>query len=385
MAMDVFTEGTQTIAGLKKPEPLDEDQRHMLRALELAEGGRGRTSPNPLVGAVIVRDGRIIGEGFHEVLGGPHAEVNALESSAEDVAGSTMYVTLEPCTHHGRTPPCADRVAESGITRVVMAIKDPNPDVSGAGESLLRERGLQVEFGPYTEIARRQNEGYLKWVTTAMPFVTLKMAMSLDGKVATRTGESKWISSEVSRSDAHLMRAACDAIMVGIGTVVHDNPRLTARTGGRVRNPVRVVVDSLARTSLDSNVADTREVATIVAVSDAAPDESVRALEAKGVEVIRIDDRGKVDLRGLLEFLGERGVSNVLVEGGPELTRALWEDGLVDKLVFYFAPKVIGGCGAPGPIGGSGVDSIERACPLTIDSVFAIGTDFKVIAYPGGV
>jgi diaminohydroxyphosphoribosylaminopyrimidine deaminase / 5-amino-6-(5-phosphoribosylamino)uracil reductase len=383
--MYVFTEGTPTIAGMKRPEPTSEDQQHMLRALELAEGGRGTTSPNPLVGAVIVREGRVIGEGFHESLGGPHAEANALQSATEDVSGSTMYVTLEPCAHQGRTPPCADRVAGSGIARVVIAIRDPNPLVSGAGEDLLRQRGLHVEFGPYAEIALRQNEGYLKWVTTGMPFVTLKMAMSLDGKVATRTGESKWISSEASRADAHLMRAACDAIMVGIGTVVHDNPLLTARTGSQMRNPVRVVVDSLARTSPDCNVADTGEADTIIAVSDAAPDESVKTLKAKGVEIVRFDDRGKVDLSGLLQFLGERGVVNLLVEGGPELTRALWEEGLVDKLVFYFAPKVIGGCGAPGPIGGSGVDSIERAYPLSIDSVFAIGPDFKVIAYPGGV
>jgi len=383
--MDLFQEENKTIAGMRKPEPSNEDERYMLRAIELAEGGRGWTSPNPLVGAVIVEAGRIISEGFHEFAGGPHAEVNALENATEDVTGATMYVTLEPCAHQGRTPPCADRVVESGVTRVVMAIKDPNPQVSGAGKRLLREHGLQVDSGPYPEIARRQNEGYLKWITTGLPFVTLKMAMSLDGKVATRTGESKWISSEISRADAHLIRASSDAIMVGIGTVVHDDPRLTARTGRQKPTTTRVVVDSLGRTPLDSHVADTEEAATLVAVSGRAPEESVRALEERGVEVARMDDRGKVDLRGLLELLGERGVLNLLVEGGPELTRAMWEAGLVDKLVFYFAPKVIGGCGAPGPVGGTGVDSIDQAYPLTIDAVFAIGPDLKVVAYPGGV
>jgi diaminohydroxyphosphoribosylaminopyrimidine deaminase/5-amino-6-(5-phosphoribosylamino)uracil reductase len=382
--MNIFQEGTETIAGMKKPEPSSEGERQMLRALELAETGRGRTSPNPMVGAVIVKDHRIIGEGYHEEVGGPHAEVNALKSAGEDAKGATMYVTLEPCSHQGRTPPCADRVVESGIATVVMAIRDPNPLVSGAGERLLREQGLQVEFGPYPEIARRQNEGYLNWITTGMPFVTLKMAMSLDGKVATRTGESKWISSDISRADAHQMRAACDAIMVGIGTVIHDDPILTARTGRQVHNPIRVVVDSLGRTPPESHVGDTREAATIIAVSDSAPDESVRALQDRGLEVVRIDDRGKVDLPGLLQLLGDRGVLNLLVEGGPELTRALWEAGLVDKLVFYFAPKVIGGCGAPGPVGGSGVESMDQAYPLSIDAVFAKGPDIKVVAYPGG-
>jgi diaminohydroxyphosphoribosylaminopyrimidine deaminase/5-amino-6-(5-phosphoribosylamino)uracil reductase len=382
--MEVFQEDSETIAGVRKPKPSDDDQRHMLRALQLAEGGRGLTSPNPLVGAVVVKDGQVIGEGFHQVAGGPHAEVNALQGAKEGVSGATVFVTLEPCSHRGRTPPCADLLVESKIARVVMAIRDPNPHESGAGERLLAESGLQVEFGPYPEIALRQNEGYLKWITTGMPFVTLKMAMSFDGKVATRTGESKWISSKASRADTHLMRAASDAIMVGIGTVVHDDPYLTARTGHQAPNPTRVIVDSLGRTPPDSHVADTGEADTVVAVSGSAPDESVRALAAQGAEVVLMDDGGKVDLRGLLQLLGDRGVLNLLVEGGPELARAMWEERLVDKLVFYFAPKIIGGCGAPGPVGGSGVDSIDRAYSLTIDAVFVMGPDIKAVAYPGG-
>lgn len=382
--MELIAEKTKTIAGLRWPRPSCEDERYMLRALELAERGRGRTSPNPLVGAVIVRDGEVLAEGHHEFVGGPHAEVNALDGVGSDTDGATMYVTLEPCAHQGRTPPCTDRVAAARIARLVMAIRDPNPLVSGKGETLLREQGMEVAIGPYSEIALRQNEGYIKWVTTGVPFVTLKMAMSLDGKVATRTGESRWISSEVSRADVHRTRAVSDAIMVGIGTVVHDDPQLTARTVAGAPTPLRVVVDSLARTPADSHIADTEKAPTLVAVSGAAPTESIEALEAGGVEVVTIGDGGKVDLPGLLRLLGERGIANLLVEGGPELTRAMWEARLVDKLVFYFAPKVIAGCTAPGPVGGAGVSCVDEARGLAIDALYEMGPDFKVVAYAQG-
>jgi diaminohydroxyphosphoribosylaminopyrimidine deaminase/5-amino-6-(5-phosphoribosylamino)uracil reductase len=382
--MDLINDRIETIAGLRKPEPATDEERLMLRALELAEKGRGSTSPNPMVGAVIGRGGEVLGEGYHEVMGGPHAEVNALANVAGDPAGATMYVTLEPCAYQGRTPPCADRVVDSGIVKVVMAIEDPNPLVSGKGERFLRDRGVEVTIGPYSEIALRQNEAYLKWVTEGLPFVTLKMAMSLDGKVATRTGDSKWISSGISRADVHRIRAVSDAVMVGIGTVVQDNPQLTVRTGEERPNPLRVVVDSLARTPLESEIAHPNEAPTIIAVTDSAPEDSAKALVAQGVEVVRLDDDGKVDLKGLLELLGGRGVTSLLVEGGPELTRAMWEAGLVDKLVFYFAPKVIAGCNAPGPIGGTGVSCIEDADSLAIDAVYVMGPDFKVVAYPGG-
>lgn len=374
----------RTIAGMRMPEPSTVDERMMLRALLLAEKGRGRTSHNPIVGAVIASGDDVLGEGYHERVGGPHAEINALENARGEISGASMYVTLEPCSHQGRTPPCSPRVAESGIARVLMAIRDPNPQVSGRGEAYLKERGVQVSIGPYSEIALRQNEPYLKWVTTGLPFVTLKMAMSLDGKVATRTGESRWISSEVSRADVQRLRAESDAVMVGIGTVVSDDPRLTVREIKGGTQPLRVVVDSLARTPADGNIADTSIAPTLVAVSEGAPAESVCRLEAGGVEVVTLDDDGKVDLKALLELLGGRGITSLLVEGGPELTRAMWEAELVDKLVFYFAPKIIGGCEAPGPVGGSGVSCMDEAGPLAIDAVFAMGPDFKVIAYPGG-
>lgn len=372
------------MAGTRRPEPAERDERLMLRALELAERGRGRTSPNPMVGAVVASGAETIGEGYHEFAGGPHAEINALERASGDPAGATMYVTLEPCAHQGRTPPCAEKLVAAAISRVVIAMDDPNPLVNGAGVRFLRENGIEVVSGIYSDIAMRLNEAYVKWVTTGRPFVTLKMAMSLDGKVATRTGESKWISSEASREDVHRIRAAGDAIMVGIGTVVHDDPQLTVRLTGEQNAPLRVIVDSLARTPCGSRVTNVAEAPTLVAVSDSAPEESVAALQETGVEVVRIGDAGKVDLVGLIELLGSRDVTSVLVEGGPELTRAMWEAGLVDKMVFYFAPKVIAGCQAPGPVGGAGVERIEDAGELSIDAICEVGPDFKVIAYPKG-
>ena len=382
--MDIFSSGERTIAGMRPPTAGSVDERMMLRALELAEKGRGMTSPNPVVGAVVARGDEVISEGYHERVGGPHAEINALDSAEGGLGGATMYVTLEPCAHQGRTPPCAPRVADSGIEKVVMAIRDPNPLVAGGGEALLKERGVEVQVGLYGRFALRQNEEYLKWVRTRRPFVTLKMATSLDGKAATRTGDSKWISSEVSRADVQHTRAASDAVMVGIGTVMSDNPRLNVRDVEGARQPLRVVVDSLARTPVEGNIADSSMAPTLLAVSENATGENIRALEARGVEVVKLGDAGKVDLGALLELLGERGVTSLLVEGGPELTLAMWEGGLVDKFVFYFAPKIVGGREAPGPVGGTGVDCMEEAGPVTIDAVFEMGPDFKVIAYPGG-
>jgi len=382
--MDFFQSGERNIAGMRPPDAGSVDERMMMRALELAEKGRGMTSPNPVVGAVIARGDQVISEGYHERVGGPHAEINALDSAPGGLRGATMYVTLEPCSHQGRTPPCAPRVADSGIERVVIAVRDPNPQVAGGGEALLKDHGVEVSVGLFGRFALRQNEEYLKWVRTRRPFVTLKMAMSLDGKVATRTGDSKWISSEISRADVQRARAASDAVMVGIGTVMSDNPRLNVRDLEGVRQPLRVVVDSFARTPVGSNVADSSMAPTLLAVSENAPEESIRALEATGVELMRLDDAGKVDLGALLELLGERGVTSLLVEGGPELARGMWQAGLVDKFVFYFAPKIVGGCEAPGPVGGTGVACMKEAGPLTIDAAFEMGPDLKVVAYPGG-
>ena len=370
--------------GAGKRTETGRDEWYMARALELAEKGRGRTSPNPMVGAVIVSDGRVMGEGYHQVAGDPHAEVNAIEDAGGKAKGATMYVTLEPCTHIGRTPPCAALVVEAEIARVVMALRDPNPKISGGGERFLTENGVEVEAGVLEFEARRQNEVYLKWVTEGFPFVTLKMAMSLDGKVATRTGDSMWISSEESREGVQRMRSESDAVMVGVGTVLADDPRLTVRMGGYKGTPLRVVADSGARTPVDSRVADVSEAPTLVAVAGDAPVVRVRALEDRGVEVVRVGSDGSVDLRALLKLLAGRDITSLMVEGGPGIASAVWEHGLVDRLVFYYAPMIIGGREAPGPIGGEGRVTIAETDGLRIDAVSMSGPDVKVVAYPAG-
>ncbi|PKQ28209.1 MAG: riboflavin biosynthesis protein RibD [Candidatus Anoxymicrobium japonicum] len=380
--MKLISCATETIAGLPKPTPCTVDETHMLRALELAEMGKGTTSPNPVVGAVIVADGVVVGEGYHERAGGPHAEARAISAAGERAHGATMYVTLEPCAHQGRTPPCSELITRVGISRLVAAMRDPNPLVSGKGELMLRDSGVDVVQGPYSSLAKRQNEFYVKWITTGWPFVTLKMAMSVDGKVSTRNGESKWVTSKISRADAHRMRSESDAVMVGIGTVLCDDPALTARQAGLTRQPRRVIVDSMARTPLDSNVADVNVAKTIVAVSQPAPAERLVKLDENGVEVIQTGSKGTVDLSLLLEELGKREIVGVLCEGGPTLAASLWEEGLVDKLIFYIAPKIIGGAEAAGPIGGKGVASMALAGAVEIDTVCALESDIRVVAYP---
>lgn len=366
------------------PTPATEEERHMLGALELAEMGRGTTSPNPMVGAMVVAGGEVVGDGFHERAGGPHAEVGAIAMAGEKARGATLYVTLEPCAHQGRTPPCADLIVRAGLTTVVMAMGDPNPLVAGNTERIFADAGIEVRRGPYGDIALCQNEAYVKWITTGMPFVTLKMAMSMDGKIATRTGDSKWVSSEEARADVHQTRAASDAVMVGIGTVLRDDPRLTARNPGVARQPVRVVVDSMARTPLESRVLDLDAAPTIVAVTARAHPQRVESLRARGVEVIEAGAGGQVDLAKLMKLLGEREVASVLAEGGPTVAAALLECGIADKVVFYVAPKVVGGADAPGPVGGDGVGLMADAVGMSMDSVEVVGPDVKLTAYAVG-
>jgi diaminohydroxyphosphoribosylaminopyrimidine deaminase/5-amino-6-(5-phosphoribosylamino)uracil reductase len=356
----------------------------MLGALELAEMGRETTSPNPMVGALVVAGGEVVGEGFHERAGGPHAEVGAIAMAGEKARGATLYVTLEPCSHEGRTLPCADMIVRAGISTVVMAMGDPNPLVAGRGERILKDAGLEVRLGPYTEIATRLNESYVKWITTGTPFVTLKMAMSMDGKVATKTGDSEWVTSEEARADVHDMRAASGAVMVGIGTVLRDDPRLTARNPGVKRQPARVVVDSMARTPLESKVLDLSEAPTIVAVTARAHPQRVELLRAHGAEVIEAGTGGQVDLQRLMKLLGEREVTSVLAEGGPTVAASLLASGTADKVVFFVAPKVVGGADAPGPVAGDGVGLMADAVGLVMDSVEAVGPDVKLTAYAVG-
>lgn len=346
-----------------------EERRYLSRAIALARRGLGRTSPNPAVGAVLVRDGQVVGEGYHQRAGGPHAEVVSLRQAGEAARGATLYVTLEPCAHWGRTPPCADALIEAGVRRVVACTIDPNPKVNGLGFSRLASAGVQVELadGRYREQARRLNAPYEKYVTTGLPYVTLKVAMSLDGKIATTTRDARWISSEASRAMAHRLRARHDAVMVGVGTVLADDPLLTARPPGRrpPRQPLRVVVDSHARTPVDARLirSASPEAPVLVAITDLAPADRVESLRAAGAEVavLPAGSDGRVDLPALLQYLSAREVTSVLVEGGGVLLASLVDAELADAMIVFLAPKILGGKGAPSPVDGAGVDRVAGA------------------------
>ena len=354
----------------------------MREALRIARNAEGRTSPNPLVGAVIVRDGRIIAEGWHRKAGTPHAEIHALRMAGDLARGATLYVTLEPCSHYGRTGPCAKAVAEAGIARVVVAMQDPNPKVAGRGLSMLREAGIEVRCGVLADEAARLNEVFLHWITTGMPFVVLKTAMTLDGKIATRTGASQWITNEASRRRVHEYRDIYDSILVGIGTVLHDDPSLTTRLpDGTGKNPVRIIVDSQARTPLSAKVVCDGQAKTIVAVTEQAPEARCKALEKAGVEVIRAGSGAHVDLRLLLQMLGEREICSVFVEGGGSVNFSLLEASLVDKVYAFIAPKLVGGREALTPVEGEGFASLGECVALTDVHVEELAGDILLTAY----
>jgi diaminohydroxyphosphoribosylaminopyrimidine deaminase/5-amino-6-(5-phosphoribosylamino)uracil reductase len=357
----------------------------MRRALRLAARARGGTAPNPMVGAVLVRDGQIVGEGYHRVAGGPHAEVMALRAAGADAGGATCYVTLEPCCHFGRTPPCADALIAAGVTRVVAAMMDPFPQVAGGGAAALRRAGIEVEVGLLEPEARRLNEAYLKYVTRGLPFVTLKMAMTMDGKIATAGGDSRWVTGEVARKAVHRWRAQSQAVMIGIGTARADDPQLTARLRG-ARQPTRIVVDARAELPLNSQIGRTlRDLPTIVAASVAAPADRCRALEAAGAVVLRLPEKaGRLALRELMVELALRELSTLLVEGGAELAAGLLDEGLVDRVIFFLAPKLLGGRSAPGPIGGAGHLLMGDALPVRDLTVRRFGPDLALVGYVHG-
>ncbi|TJX13096.1 bifunctional diaminohydroxyphosphoribosylaminopyrimidine deaminase/5-amino-6-(5-phosphoribosylamino)uracil reductase RibD [Tissierella creatinini] len=360
------------------------DIKYMKRALELARGGIGYTNPNPLVGAVIVKDNRIIGEGYHKDYGSNHAEVNAFLNATEDVKGATMYVTLEPCSHYGKTPPCAKAIVEKGIKKVIIGLKDPNPLVAGRGIKILEEAGIEVVAGVLEEEGKKLNEPFLKYITTKLPFVILKTAMTLDGKIATRTNESKWITGELSRKYVHELRHRAAGIMVGIGTVLADNPSLTTRLGDvRVSDPIRIIVDSSARIPLEANVLNLESDAkTIIGVTEKADKQKLRILEEKGAEIIYTPSKnGRVDLNLLMKELGERKIDSVLLEGGSELNYASIEEDIVDKVCVFIAPKIIGGNTAKSPVGGDGKAYMKDAINLDDIAIHRFGDDIMVEAY----
>jgi diaminohydroxyphosphoribosylaminopyrimidine deaminase/5-amino-6-(5-phosphoribosylamino)uracil reductase len=341
------------------------DARLMVRALDLAGKGEGYVEPNPMVGCVLARDGEIVGEGWHQRFGGPHAEIEALRLAADRAAGSTMYVTLEPCCHQGKTPPCTDAVIAAGVRKVVIAHRDPFPLVDGGGLARLREAGIEVHVGLLEDEAKKRNAPYLKLVTTGRPWIIAKWAMTLDGKIATRTGDSRWISGEASRAAVHELRSRMDAIVVGAQTARRDDPLLTARPRG-ARVATRIVVDSSASVLRESQLVRTaREAPLLVAASASAADLNVCALRDGGCEVLLLDGASHAErLEQLLDELGRRRMTNVLVEGGARLLGSLWDARSIDEIHVFVAPKVLGGVMGLSPLAGLGCEAMSQAGAL---------------------
>lgn len=353
----------------------------MKEALRRARRGRGRTSPNPVVGAVIVRGSEVVGSGAYLGPGTPHAEAAALREAGPKAKGATMYVTLEPCVHHGMTPPCTEAIASGGIARVVVAMEDPDPRVSGAGSSDLRDRGIRVILGEGEEQARRLNRAYITHRRLGRPFVTLKAAVTLDGRTAAVDGSSRWITGEEARRDAHRERASSDAVCVGVGTVIQDDPQLTAREVRVHRQPLRVVVDSSGRTPATAKVLDD-EAPTVVAVGADAPRN--QGLVSAGAEVVLLGgEGGRVSIPLLLKSLAERGVLSLMVEGGPTLAGSFVSEGLVDRYLFYMAPRLLGSPGTRGVFEGWSAPVVGQARRLRVASIRRMGEDLRVEALPG--
>lgn len=340
------------------------NEYYMRRAIELAKNGEGFTSPNPLVGAVIVKNGEIIGEGFHQKYGDLHAERNALKNCTQDPKGATMYVTLEPCCHTGKQPPCTEAVIASGISRVIIGSRDPNPLVSGRGTGILRESGIEVTEDFLRNECDSLNPIFFKYITTGLPYVALKYAMTADGKTATVTGASKWITGEKTREHVHALRRKYRGILVGIGTVAADNPELTCRIENG-RNPVRIVCDSTLKIPLDCNICKTAcKIETIIAyVNDS--DNKAPSLNKLGVKIVKVPGiSSKVDLNALMKILGKNGIDSVLIEGGGSLAYSAFSAGIVDRVYAYVAPKIFGGAGAKTPVGGEGVNLPDNCFKL---------------------
>lgn len=362
---------------------MDTDDKYMQLALDLAARGAGSTSPNPMVGAVLVKNGQCVGSGYHQAAGGAHAEILALEAAGEAALGATLYVNLEPCSHTGRTPPCADRIIASGVRKVVAAMPDPNPLVNGRGIARLREAGITVETGVLQEKAERLNEVFIHYITTKRPFVVMKAAMTMDGKIAARTGASRWISGELSREFGHRLRKQYDAVMVGSGTLLADNPSLTTRLPEGGRDPLRVVLDSRARTPLDSGVVAIKPENTLIFAAKDAPPVSVEALRGRGVQVILLPRAadGRLPLDQVMAELGGMEITAVLAEGGSTLNYSLLEYGLTNKVFFFVAPLIFGGKDAPTPVGGAGVACVEDAWRVKDIEISRSGTDILIEGY----
>lgn len=364
----------------KNGDFLSYDEKYMRLAMQLAGNAIGRTSPNPLVGAVIVKDNRVVGCGWHRKAGTPHAEVHALNQAGELAQGADVYVTLEPCAHYGKTPPCAKALVEAKVKNVYGGLLDVNPKVAGKGFKILEDAGIHVEYGFLQDELRKQNEVFFKWIEHKKPFVVLKAAMTLDGKIATATGQSKWITNETSRAYGYKLRDIYDGIMVGINTVIEDNPMLTARVDGG-KNPIRIVVDSSLKIDINANVVQDKSAKTIVATTDKADKDKILKLQAQDVDVIVVDkdEKDKVDIEKLLDILGQQNICSILVEGGATLSGSFVAKKLVDKVYFFIAPKIIGGKEAKTPVAGTGILNLQEALTLKDIQIEKLEEDILII------
>ncbi len=352
-------------------------------AIDLSKKGYGTVNPNPLVGAVIVKNGEIIGEGYHEYYGGHHAEINAINNAKESVKGATMYVTLEPCNHYGKTPPCTNRIIKEQFSRVVIGILDPNTIVNGKGIEKLRQAGIVVETGIMKDEINIVNEVFIKYITTKQPFCAMKTAMSLDGKISTYTGNSKWISNEKSRKWVHELRHRYSGIMVGVNTIIKDDPDLTDRSDYEIKkHPVRIVLDSNGRTPLNSKILNTSYAKTIIAVTENANSKFIKSVNKNGAKVIICPKKdNRVNLSYLMNELGKQSIDSILLEGGSTLNFSALKEGVVDKVFSFIAPKLIGGDTSKMPVGGLGFDSLEKAISLNIKNIKRFDQDILVEAY----
>lgn len=362
-------------------EEVSYKEKYMKLALDLARQTLGQTSPNPSVGAVIVKEGRLIGAGVHVKAGEAHAEVNALKQAGSDAKGADMFVTLEPCSHYGKTPPCSKAIIEHGIKKVYIATLDPNPNVSGRGVQWLKQEGVEVETGICEQEAQKLNEPFFHFMKTGKPFVTLKTAVSMDGKMATHTGDSKWITSETARLDVHELRHRHDAILVGIDTIIQDNPRLTTRLPHGGISPIRIVLDTHLRIPLHANVIQDLSTETIVICSKEADAEKELTLQARGVAVIRLNT-DRIDISELLTVLGKQNILSLFVEGGAKIHTSFIESGYVNQIIMYMAPKLVGGSDARPFFSGKGAEKIVESLPFEFVEVKFLGQDIKIVARP---
>ena len=364
----------------KNGDFLSYDEKYMRLAMQLAGNAIGRTSPNPLVGAVIVKDNRVVGCGWHRKAGTPHAEVHALNQAGELAQGADVYVTLEPCAHYGKTPPCAKALVEAKVKNVYGGLLDVNPKVAGKGFKILEDAGIHVEYGFLQDELRKQNEVFFKWIEHKKPFIVLKAAMTLDGKIATATGQSKWITNETSRAYGYKLRDIYDGIMVGINTVIEDNPMLTARVDGG-KNPIRIVVDSSLKIDINANVVQDKSAKTIIATTDKADKDKILKLQAQDVDVIVVDkdENDKVDIEKLLNILGQQNICSILVEGGATLSGSFVAKKLVDKVYFFIAPKIVGGKEAKTPVAGTGILNLQEALALKDIQIEKLEEDILII------